>query len=140
MKMNNKLLQSTFQQDGKIINLLDVRRNHKKYPRIKDTDFKVAVNNMTVLVYKAAVYRGQEMDADQIRFIAQNLVKEILNDTVYGLKNLSWEEITLAIRNAALGYSEEMRGVSISSLFIAILNYAKGIGHEYDRKSKGRGL
>lgn len=117
------------------LNLVEVRRHPEKYPRIGTTDYPAAVSQMTEIVFAAAFYRGQDMDDKQIKFIAAALVSEILADTKLGLRTLSWLEIGRTIRAAVLGAGRDMFGVSVASLYAALVDYAKGEGHEADRRA-----
>lgn len=117
------------------LDLVDVRRHPEKYPRIGATDYAEAVAKMTEIVFAAAFYRGQEMDDTQIKFIASALVAEVLADTKLGLRSLAWVEIGRAIRTAVLGAGREMFGVSVATLYAALVDYARGEGHEADRRA-----
>lgn len=117
------------------VDLVDIRRDPQKYPRISATPLNDALTQMTPIVYGAALYRGQEMSPAQVRFIANALVSEILADTKFGLRTLSWMEIGMVIRNAVLGGAKEMYGVSVATLYSALVEYAKTEGHEADKKA-----
>ena len=112
------------------VDLVAVRSDAAKYPRISATPFDEAVAKMTSLVHAAALYRGQDLSELTISFIANALVSEILCDTHYRLPALSWVEIGLAIRSAVLEGADKMYGVSVASLYAALVAYAKGEGHE----------
>lgn len=113
---------------------LELRRNPDRYPRIRTFSQEEAVSRMIAIVWAAALYRNQELADDKIRFIASTLVGEILSDTKYGMRNLSWEEIGLAIRAAVLGEGRELYGISVASLYGALIDYVKGEGHEADKR------
>ena len=117
------------------VDLVEIRRHPELYPRIKNTPDEEAVNKMTQLVYAAFLYRGQEATTTTIRFIANALVAEIKADPKFGLGSLSWEEIGRTIRLAVLGGGKEMYGVSVSSLYSALVEYAKTEGHDAERKA-----
>jgi len=87
------------------------------------------------MVYAAFLYRGQDATTTTIRFIANALVAEIKADTKFGLGSLSWEEIGRTIRLAVLGGGKEMYGVSVASLYAALVDYAKTEGHDADRRA-----
>ena len=113
---------------------LELRRNPDRYPRIRTFSQEEAVSRMIAIVWAAALYRNQELADDKIRFIASTLVGEILSDSKYGMRNLSWEEIGLAIRAAVLGEGRELYGISVASLYGALIDYVKGEGHEADKR------
>ena len=110
--------------------LVEVRMHPEKYQRIGATPFQESVEKMCPMVYAAFLYRGQETTEKVIKYIAGTLVKEILADTQFGLDSLSWLEIGMVIRRAVLGAGKEMFGVSVASLYAALVDYAKTEGHE----------
>ena len=116
--------------------LVEVRRNEVKFPRIKSTPSDEAVKKMVPLVYGAALYRGQEIDEQRLYFTANALVAEIMADRRYGLKELSWLEIGLAFRSSVLGEGREMYGVNVASLYASLIEYVKTIGHEADKRAR----
>ncbi|MBR0246029.1 MAG: hypothetical protein IJQ61_06145 [Bacteroidales bacterium] len=117
------------------VDLVEIRRHPELYPRIKTTPDEEAVNKMTTMVYAAFLYRGQDATTTTIRFIANALVAEIKADTKFGLGSLSWEEIGRTIRLAVLGGGKEMYGVSVASLYAALVEYAKTEGHDAERRA-----
>ena len=135
--MNSELIKEnapTLAQYNPRVDLLEVRRNAQQYPRIGATDFEKAVITIRPMVYAAFLYRGQEVTKDTLGFISVALVQEIMNDTTYGLKQLSWLEVGMIIRRAVLGGGKELYGVSVASLYSALVDYAKNEGHELSRK------
>ena len=134
--MNNELVQApTLVQYNPNVDLVEIRRHPELYPRIKTTPDEEAVNKMTTMVYAAFLYRGQDATTTTIRFIANALVAEIKADTKFGLGYLSWEEIGRTIRLAVLGGGKEMYGVSVASLYAALVDYAKTEGHDAERRA-----
>lgn len=134
--MNNELVQApTLVQYNPNVDLVEIRRHPELYPRIKTTPDEEAVNKMTTMVYAAFLYRGQDATTTTIRFIANALVAEIKADTKFGLGSLSWEEIGRTIRLAVLGGGKEMYGVSVASLYAALVDYAKTEGHDAERRA-----
>lgn len=117
------------------LDLVEVRKNPRKFPRVVDTPTSTAVRQMTKYVYAALLYKGQSMAAEAVAFTAKALVEEIANDNHYGLRSISWAEVGRAIRLAVLGGDGGMYGVSVSSLYQSLINYAKGEGHEAARKA-----
>ena len=123
-----------------VADLVAVRRDAQKYPRINATPFDEAVAKMTPIIHAAFLYRGQDASELTIRFIANALVSEILTDTKCGLATLSWVEIGMAIRNAVLGEAREFYGVSVATLYGALVDYAKTDGHAADVKAAQKPL
>ena len=56
-------------------------------------------------------------------------------DPHFGLSTLSWMEIGIIIRRAVLGGAKELYGVSVASLYSALVEYAKTEGHEASKKA-----
>lgn len=117
------------------VDLVDIRRSPEKFPRISATPRDEAIKKMVPLVFAAFLYRGQEASKDKITFIATTLVDEIMADPHFGLATLSWMEIGMVIRRAVLGGAKELYGVSVASLYSALVEYAKTEGHEASKKA-----
>ncbi len=118
------------------VNLVEIRRDPVTYPRISAGTEEEAVNKMRPLIWAAFLYRGQEATKTSLDFIAVTLVREILNDTKFGLPSLSWQEIGMVIRRSVLGAAKELYGVSVASLYAALVEYAKNEGHEAARQAQ----
>ena len=118
------------------VSLVEVRRDPVKYRRISADTKEVAVEKMLRIVYGAFLYRGQESTHETMRFIAEALVNEIMADRKYGLQSLSWLEIGMSIRGAVLGEGKELYGVSVASLYAALVDYARNEGHEACKQAK----
>lgn len=112
------------------VDLVEVRRDSVKFPRISSTPKPQAVRKMAGIVYAAFLYRGQEIVPEKVKFIATALVDEILADPHFGLHSLSWLEIGMVVRRSVLGGAKELYGVSVASLYSALVEYAKTEGHE----------
>lgn len=117
------------------VDLVAVRKDPVSFPRISATPREDAVKRMTRIVYAAYLYRNQEVVSEMVRFTATALVDEINADTQYGLRGLSWAELGMVVRRAVLGGARELYGVSVASLYSALVDYAKGEGHEASRKA-----
>ena len=117
------------------VDLVEVRRDAVTFPRIAATPKEQAVKKMVALVYAAFLYRGQEIVPEKVKFIATALVDEIMADPHFGLSSLSWMEIGMVIRRAVLGGAKELYGVSVASLYSALVEYAKTEGHEASKKA-----
>lgn len=118
------------------VDLAVVRRDPDTYPRIGKTTQDEAVARMIPIVYGAVLYSGQEISRERLNFTATALVAEILSDTKYGLRFLSWFEIGMAIRDAVLGGSDRpLYGISVSTLYRALVDYARGEGHDAQRRA-----
>ena len=131
--MNNNL--PTLAKYNGTASLVEIRRDPERFPRIGSFSAETAAARMLSIVWAASLYRNQDLSDDKLAFISSALVAEIMNDRKYGLRQLSWEEIGVAIRAAVLGEGREMYGISVASLFTALVDYAKGDGHEADKKA-----
>ena len=117
------------------VDLVAIRRDPVAFPRIGRTTTEEAIKKMIPMVYAAFLYRGQQTTQKTIEFVATALVQEIQADTYFGLPSLSWMEIGMVIRRAVLGGAKELYGVSVSSLYAALVDYAKTEGHEADKQA-----
>ena len=117
------------------VSLVDIRRDPVKYPRISATKREDAIQKMARIVYAAFLYRNQSTTKEVVSFTATALVDEIMADTHFGLQTLSWAEIGMVIRRAVLGGGKELYGVSVSSLYSALVDYAKAEGNEACKKA-----
>ena len=75
------------------------------------------------------------VSAATITFTATALVDEIMADNQFGLQTLSWMEIGMVIRRAVLGGAKELYGVSVASLYAALVDYARVEGHEASKRA-----
>lgn len=106
---------------------VEMRRDADRFPRICRMAREDAVVQMLHVVEAAALYRGQRLDADELGFTAAALVDEILSDKRWGLPWISFAEIRTAVRTAVL--EKDMYGVNVSSIFRALVDYARGDGN-----------
>lgn len=120
--------------------LVDIRMDSEKFPRFKYYDRVQKIKGMVGLVTASLMYKGQEKDIDTITFMATALVDEIEQDAEgVGLPNLTFEEMSRAIRKAVLGVSgQEMYGINVSSLYKVLVDYAVGEGHQAQEAANRR--
>lgn len=112
------------------VDLTEIRLHPETYPRIGTTERTAAISKMVPMVYAAILYSGKDITKDRILYMATALVDEIMADNRFGLRHLSWEEIGMTIRNAVLGGAREMYVISVASIYSALIDYAKGEGHQ----------
>lgn len=105
---------------------LEMRTDPVRFPRINTMNREDAINQMVEIVRAAAIYRGIHSDSDDIIATSAALVDEILADQRWGLQYISFAEIRRAVRTACL--ETDMYGVNVSSIYRAIVAYAKGEG------------
>lgn len=105
---------------------VEMRRDTSRFPRVCTMIREDAIAQMLGVVEAAALYRGRKMDADELGFTATALVDEILADQRWGLRYISFAEIRWAVRRAVL--ETEMYGVSVATLYKALVDYARGEG------------
>ena len=117
--------------------LVEIRADNKRFPRLHSYRREDAVNQMNIIILMAFQYRGQQADVQTIQLMSSSLI-EILNEDEYGIgtKYLSFEEIKRVVRQAALGQSKEMYGISVSSIFQALADYCKNEGKAADKEAK----
>lgn len=110
--------------------LIEIRMYANKYPRISYYSKEQQFEMLYQIILAAHLYRGQKADEQNIAFIAHELLTEITLDyDGLGLSYLTFEEIGRAIKRAVLGQGREMFGISVSSLYQVIVDYARGEGH-----------
>ena len=117
--------------------LVEVRANSAKFPRLWQIPREQAVAQLTPCILQAFMYRGQNADGTLVEFTAGNLIDELLADADgVGLRGLTLYEITRCVKRAVLGQSgRELYGVNVSSLYATLVDYAKGEGHQADVKA-----
>ena len=118
--------------------LAEIRNNPARYPRIKDLEWEDAYAQLHIIVAKAFVYRGQELVRKQVDLIASALLKELLEDfDRLETDHLTTQEIAYAVRQAVLG-DAEMYGVTVASLYKAVVRYIKNEGRFLQGKNIAR--
>lgn len=132
--MNNSLTTPNAQlaiAGNAALDLVEVRLNPDKFPRINKTDHATAVLRMKEIVIAAYLYRGQQADEAMVDFTAENLLAELLDPSnKFGTQYLSWYEVGRAVKKGVLGQGKsEMFGISVASLYTCILEYVKTEGH-----------
>lgn len=116
---------------------VEMRRDAIRFPRIGTMDRKDAIEQMVAVVRDACVYFGTKKEASDIASTAAVLVDEMRTDSHFGLKYISFAEIRRAVRNACL--FSEMYGVSVRTIYRAIVEYAKGEGTQAAREAQTSG-
>lgn len=127
--MNNEL--ATIDNN---VSLVDLRMNPTRFPRLKNIPIELAYKQMFPIVAKAFLYKGQTLDNSNVQFIASSLVDELLQDDKYGAGYITIQEVARAVKNAVL--HDEMFGVSVATLYKAIINYCKNEGHQIEVQAK----
>lgn len=112
--------------------LFEMRADSSKFPRLYSMQREVVTFEMSKIVSQAFLYKGQAADPNNIKFIASALVTEIFDDRQFSLSSLSLAEIQVVVKRAVL--SEEMFGISVATLYRAIVEFAKGEGHINQKK------
>ena len=116
--------------------LLDMRADPQRFPRLNTYDREDAYKAMIPVITQAFLYKGHTADPEAIRFIATNLVDELLADTKYGAGNISLGEIQMVIKRAIL--ETDIPAISVSTLYRIIIDYAKGEGNDLERQIRLR--
>jgi len=128
--MNNELMNAT-----QTPSLLEIRMDSKTFPRISSYPKDAAIVEMSKIITKAYLYRGQVSDPQQVFFISSSLYDELIQDEKYGAANITFQEISVVVRKAIL---EEDIFISVSTLYRAILSYVKGEGHLLQLQARER--
>lgn len=113
--------------------MLDMRLDPERFPRLKHYKREDAVVQMSRIVSQAFMYKGQMADDNNVRYISNALVDELLAAS-FGAENITFGEISVVVKRAVLG--EEMYGISVSSLFKVIMDYCKGEGTRLQAEAK----
>lgn len=123
-KNNNELI---VVQEQPSASLIEVRRDNIRFPRLHTYPAEVALRMMSAVVLRAAKYFDAEVSMDDVGNTALDLYTELMAD-VEGLRtqNITFEEISRAIRKAATGNSVEYYGrLSFHFLYKCIMHYVK---------------
>lgn len=110
---------------------LEIRRDSKKYPRLHQYDKEEAVRKMMDIVLNACLYTGRRADTGEVRFIASALYEELMEKNSYNTRCIAIEEVERAVKKAILG-EKEMFGISVATLYKAVMEWVKGEGHMLD--------
>lgn len=134
--MTNNIV--TYQPQTRL-DLVEVRLDPVKYPRICRIPQETAVKRTEAIVTQALLYRGMPSETGNVSFIASQLVDLVLRDEYgLGMANITIEEIAYVIRRAALGRGPEMYGINITSLYNAIVDYCENEGHTVQQEANNR--
>ena len=120
------------------VSLVELRRNQDLYPRLHSYTPEAAIQKMVPIVWAACLYRNQEMSDERLKFIAQTLYYELMLEPRWDMRQLTFNEIGIAIRAAVMGERGEFYTISVASLYRAVLDYARNEGHEADKRATQR--
>lgn len=119
------------------IDLVAVRSNPQRYPRICNTLRGEALERLSKLVVGCCILKGQTLSEDDVKLTAACLLGALLEPNDYGTRSLSWVEVAHALMTGAL--TADMYGrISAETLYKAIIAYCKGEGHDADKRAKRR--
>lgn len=116
--------------------LLEMRSDPKRFPRLNTIPVEQAYSQMLPIITQAFMFKGHNADDNTVKFIATNLVDELLADTKYGAGNISLGEIHKVIKRAIL--ETDIPAISVSTLYRIIIDYAKGEGNDLERQIRQR--
>ena len=111
--------------------LLACRKDPQKYRRLSRIPRPEAESTMAKIVMKAMLYRGQRADTDTVAFISSSLLDELQRNE-YGVWYLSFEEVEWLFRSTVLHSTDFY--ISVSSLYSVLVDYAKGLGNQLQRR------
>lgn len=96
-------------------------------PRIGTMNRKALEKDLAVIIYRAYMYRGQNIAEGQTEFSASALADELLSDKYgYKIPMLTVPEIDYAVRKAVL---REDTFISVASLYRWIIGYVQTEGN-----------
>lgn len=134
--MNNEITKSNGQlmtPASNQVSLLEMRMDEKRFPRIGAFPREQAVFEMSKIVSRAFLYKGQAADPKNIQFISCAIVDELQSDLDrLGTRNISFGEISRVVKRAVL--QDDMYGISVASLYKVIIDYIKGEGHRLQQE------
>ena len=116
------------------VTYVEIRRDQATYPRLVAVPRDIATAALGKIIFRATfnAAAGSFKDADleeRIALMAAELYDILLEDyDELGTKNLSFAEVARVIRAASV--SPDLYGVSVRSLYSAILDYCRGEGHK----------
>lgn len=116
--------------------LLEMRADPKRFPRLNTIPVEQAYSQMIPIITQAFMFKGHNADDNTVKFIATNLVDELLADTKYGAGNISLGEIQKVIKRAIL--ETDIPAISVSTIYRIIIDYAKGEGNDLERQIRMR--
>lgn len=114
------------------IELMAIRANPEKFPRLANIPRMKAISQMSVIITQAYLYRGQTTDNANVQFVSSALIEELMADTTYGARYISFAEISRVVKKAVLGTDNFF--ISVSSLYKVIMDYVKGEGHQAQKE------
>lgn len=120
------------------VTYLDIRRDTTTYPRLDAVPSEVAVAALTQIIFRAMFnaapggFRDEGQD-ERIATMAAELYDILLEDyDGMGTNLLSFAEIARVLRAASV--NRDLYGISVRSLYDAILDYCAGEGREASRR------
>ena len=120
--MNNSLAPYK-PQDGPL-DLVAVRLDSQKYPRIKNLPPQYAVAGLAQIVTGALAYTGRSLPEDDIQRMGAALLTELMQDyDGVGTANITLDELNYCVRRAVLGLGPEMYGVNVASIYKVACDY-----------------
>lgn len=135
--MNNSLAPYTPQAGP--LDLVDVRMDSAKYPRIKSLPPQHSVAGLAQIIGAALTYTGRAQVEEDIQRMAAALYNEIMQDyDGVGTANITLDEMNYCIRRAVLGLGPEMYGINVSSLYRVVCDYALHEGRQAQESANNR--
>lgn len=122
------------------VSYLDIRRDTTTYPRIDAVPAEVAVAAITQIIYRATFNAApggfrEEGGDERIATMAAELYDICLEDyDGLGTHLLSFAEIARVIRAASV--KRDLYGISVRSLYDALLDYCQGEGRKASQQVK----
>lgn len=134
---NNSL--TTYQQQDTALDLVAVRMDSAKYPRIKAIPAATSVTGIAKIIASALAYTGRQLAEQDVRFMAGSLLQELLQDyDGVGTANITLEELNYCVRRAVLGLGPEMYGINVASIYKIACDYCLNEGRQAQETANNR--
>lgn len=116
---------------GEVFDLVEIRMDPNKYPRLKNLPPATAVSSIAEVIGGAVTYAGKQIPQEDIELMAASLLYELRQDhDGIGTANITVEEIGHCVRRALLGLGPEMYGINVVSLYKVICDYCLHEGRD----------
>ena len=137
MTSNNAL--TTYTPTDGPLDLVEVRMDSQKYPRIKAMPATASVPGVVQIILAALAYTGRHLLDSEVERMAASLLQELLNDyDGVGTANITLDELNYCVRRAILGLGPEMYGVNVASLYKVACDYCLNEGRQAQETANSR--
>lgn len=136
--MTNNSIATYTPQDGPL-DLVAVRMDSVKYPRLKSIPPQASVAGLAKIVGAALAYTGRVLPEEDIQRMAVALHAELLQDyDGVGTANITLDELNYCVRRAVLGLGPEMYGINVASIYKVACDYCLHEGKQAQESANSR--